>query len=324
MTEDKPGVSVIIPTYNRAELVTRAIESVLTQTYKNYEIIVVDDGSTDNTGELLRRRYGNRIQYIYQDNAGVSSARNTGINASRFELVAFLDSDDVWLPKKLEVQIFAMSEPDIVLSSTNCLCGDYPDKDFFSAVGLSFGKGIVVIPDPVVVVSRTAGTGIVTSTTICRKSALRRIGGFDERMKIYEDVRVQFRLAMEGKFAVISEPLIIWSRADNIRRLSTPDYWFFRESADMGAEIFGEFYARTMNCSAKVRKRLRRNLAFYLTRQSEYLALEGKYGLSRRKAFESLVFIPMGKSALRAAVGLFMPRAFRLLSRQRKNVKQQK
>jgi len=115
---------------------------------------------------------------------------------------------------------------------------------------------------------------------------------------------------------------MIWSRADNIQRLSTPNYQFFKESADMGADVFGEFYARSINCSAEVRKRLRRNLAFYLSRQSEYLALEGRYGLSRRKAFESLAFTPTGKSALRAAVGLFMPRAFRLLSKQRKNAKQ--
>jgi len=205
MTGNKPGVSVIIPTYNRAGLVIRAIESVLSQTYNDYEIIVVDDGSTDNTRELLRQRYGNRIQYIYQTNAGVSAARNTGINASRCELVAFLDSDDIWLPKKLELQIPAMAGPDVVLSYTNCICGDYPDKDFFSAIGMSFDKDVVEISDPPEIVSRPAGTGIVTSTTICRKPALKRIGCFDERMKIYEDVRVQFRLSTEGKFAVISE-----------------------------------------------------------------------------------------------------------------------
>ena len=104
-----PGlVSVLIPTYNRAYIICGAIDSVLAQTYKNFEVIVVDDGSTDNTRELLAR-YGDAVRYIYQPNAGLAAARNTGLAAARGEFVALQDSDDLWLPWKLEGQMAVMA-----------------------------------------------------------------------------------------------------------------------------------------------------------------------------------------------------------------------
>jgi len=108
MTEaiDDPTVSVIIPTFNRAHLVSRAIRSVLAQTYQDFEIIVVDDGSTDNTKEIVKSFNDSRIRYVRHDeNRGGSAARNTGIRIAQGEYIAFLDDDDEWLPEKLEKQI---------------------------------------------------------------------------------------------------------------------------------------------------------------------------------------------------------------------------
>ena len=102
-------VSVVIPSYNYGNLVESSIRSVLDQTRPPYEIIVVDDGSTDNTRQVLDK-YSDRIRYIYQENAGPSAARNSGIKASRGEYIAFLDSDDVWLPYKLEKQMEVFEE----------------------------------------------------------------------------------------------------------------------------------------------------------------------------------------------------------------------
>ena len=106
MTSGKtnPRVSVIIPTYNRGWTLQAAMDSVLAQTYLDFELIVVDDGSSDDTAEILAA-YGPEVKRIRQANAGVSAARNTGIRAARGELVAFLDSDDRWLPDKLKVQV---------------------------------------------------------------------------------------------------------------------------------------------------------------------------------------------------------------------------
>lgn len=100
----EPLISVVIPTYNRAHYVCEAIDSVLAQTYKNIEIIAVDDGSTDNTKDIIQQ-YSSRIKYIYQNNAGPSAARNNGIKQSNGDLIAFLDSDDIWLAEKLERQV---------------------------------------------------------------------------------------------------------------------------------------------------------------------------------------------------------------------------
>ena len=96
------SVTVIIPAYNRRHLISRSLDSVLTQTHPANEIIVVDDGSTDDTKSLVLDRYPG-VNYIYQDNRGVSAARNTGIDKAKSEWLAFLDSDDEWLPRKLEL-----------------------------------------------------------------------------------------------------------------------------------------------------------------------------------------------------------------------------
>jgi glycosyltransferase involved in cell wall biosynthesis len=115
-----PGlVSVLIPTYNRAYIVCRAIESVLAQTYPDIEVIVVDDGSTDDTRERIAR-FGDAVRYIYQQNAGLAAARNTGLAAARGEFIALQDSDDLWLPWKLEAQMAVMAvDSNIALSWTD-------------------------------------------------------------------------------------------------------------------------------------------------------------------------------------------------------------
>src|SRR5258707_1636701 len=95
----RPLVSAIVATYNRADVVSQAIESILGQTYENLEVIIVDDGSTDGTVEVLER-FGSRLRILRQQNAGPSAARNRGIAAARGEIISLLDSDDVWLPKK--------------------------------------------------------------------------------------------------------------------------------------------------------------------------------------------------------------------------------
>ena len=107
-------VSVVIPTYNRAHCLARTIDSALQQTYSCLEVIVVDDGSTDGTPDLIRRRYGNRISYVYQENSGASSARNAAFRIARGEYIALLDSDDVWRPWKIELQVACMqARPEI-------------------------------------------------------------------------------------------------------------------------------------------------------------------------------------------------------------------
>src|SRR5271155_324881 len=103
-----PKVSVVIPTYNRAEKVRKTVESVLAQSFTDLEVIVVDDGSSDETGQTLEHAFGDRIRYYFQPNQGVSAARNKGIEEARGEWIAFLDSDDLWEKEKLECQLDAL------------------------------------------------------------------------------------------------------------------------------------------------------------------------------------------------------------------------
>jgi len=113
-----PLVSVIIPTFNRAWAVGRAIDSVLEQDYRPFELIVVDDGSTDQTAEILAR-YGDQLTVVCRENRGVSAARNAGVARAQGDLIAFLDSDDFWRPQKLTVQVdFFTSRPDALICQT--------------------------------------------------------------------------------------------------------------------------------------------------------------------------------------------------------------
>ena len=104
-----PLVSIILPTFNRSHIIDRAITSVFGQTYTNYELIVIDDGSTDDTQALIMG-HGDKIHYIKQDNHGVSAARNAGIRVAKGDYIAFIDSDDAWHSEKLEAQISFFNE----------------------------------------------------------------------------------------------------------------------------------------------------------------------------------------------------------------------
>ena len=125
---------MIIPTYNRRTLLPRAIDSVLAQTRAVEEIIVVDDGSTDGTGDMLRERYGDRVRHVWQSNAGVSAARNHGMRLARGRYLALLDSDDEWMPEKTALQVaFLDARPEfgMVVCDVERIDGDYRHIDVF-------------------------------------------------------------------------------------------------------------------------------------------------------------------------------------------------
>ena len=309
MSANHLPVSVIIPTYNRAGTVTLAIDSVLDQTYKHYEIIVVDDGSTDDTKQILQDRYGDAIRYIYQFNNGAAAARNTGIRASHNELIAFLDSDDRWLPKKLEVQTSLMSDTNIILSYTNLINRiNGIDDDFFSQIGLHFDTEPAILEQPLKTLLRRGGCGIWTSAVMCRKSAVERVGCFDVRMRIYEDVRLWTRLAFEGKWAVSCKPLMlrIWSSpGEQLVNLQSQSY--HRQSANLRLEIFMEAYAHAVNEPTDVQHKLREFIAADLAHQAKFFALDGEYKKARRRAFEALVFSPTREVLQKALVALLFP-----------------
>jgi len=190
----KPRVSVIIPCYNTAEFVAETLDSVLAQTYRDFEVVVVNDGSPD-TPDLERalEPYRDRIVYVYQQNGGPSSARNTGIATAQGELIALLDSDDQWTPDYLEFQVAQMdadTSVDIV----------FPNMVFFGPT--ENGKRLAVEKSsPMPEVTFTAVVTercVVVVSVLARKAALERAGLFDERIRLSEDYDLWLRCLKTG------------------------------------------------------------------------------------------------------------------------------
>jgi glycosyltransferase involved in cell wall biosynthesis len=215
-----PLVSVIIPTYNRSQKVQAAVASVLEQTYRKLEVIVVDDGSTDDTVASLAK-FGDRIRIVNQDNRGPSAARNRGVAVSNGEIVSFLDSDDVWLPHKLQSQVDLMVQlgEKVTCCVTNITiigtCGKKKTSFAAARVESQCPQGYWKNPSQII------ATRFLQFNTVVAmwKSAFEKCGGFNEEMRILEDHDLAFRLSLLGPWAFISEPLVI--KRDDIGGLSS-------------------------------------------------------------------------------------------------------
>ena len=194
-------ISVIVPTYNRAQQLPRALDSILCQSCSPKEIIVVDDGSTDETSALMTSEYP-EIVFIQQQNAGVSSARNVGIKRASGDWIAFLDSDDEWLPEKLEIQMKALYEnPEIKICHTNEIWirngkRVNPKKKHEKFGGWIFQKCL-----PLCCIS--------PSSVIIHKSIFKEIGLFDYSLPVCEDYDLWLRITARNPVLYIEEPFLI-------------------------------------------------------------------------------------------------------------------
>jgi len=196
------AVSVIIPAFNRALKVSRAISSVLYQTFTDYEIIVVDDGSTDGTRDAMRQ-FGDKISFIrHRSNLGVSAARNTGIKGSNAPLIAFLDSDDYWLSEKLGVQVsFFKSHPEAAIGQTEEIWiknGRYanPKTRHLKPSGDVFEPSLKLCL-------------ISPSAVMLKRSLLEEVGFFNEDLPVCEDYDLWLRIACRYPVHLINEKLVV-------------------------------------------------------------------------------------------------------------------
>jgi glycosyltransferase involved in cell wall biosynthesis len=196
-----PKVSVVMPAYNAAAYIEEAIQSVLRQTFRDFEIVVIDDGSTDGTAEVVAAT-GAPVRLLRQANGGAASARNRGIEAARGEFVAFLDADDLWHPRMLRAQLEAFArQPEAGLVFTNCWYTD--------------GRRILPLTRTA---QRRAAEGwvfrallaenfVMTTTVMVRRECLERVGMFDESLPVSEDYDLWMRIARHYRFAFVSEAL---------------------------------------------------------------------------------------------------------------------
>ena len=195
----RPIVSVIIPTFNRGQFIGAAIQSVINQTYDQFEIIVVDDGLTDHTSEIINS-LGSDIKYIYQTNQGRSKARNVALGIATGKYIAFLDSDDLYLPNKLQLQVnYLDSHPEIGMVYTSAYCMD-DNGDFLREIydarisGRIYNQIAFFVP-----------VTIALPTVMVRREVLDAIGTFDENMERFEDTDLWRRISKDYTIGAIGE-----------------------------------------------------------------------------------------------------------------------
>jgi glycosyltransferase involved in cell wall biosynthesis len=193
-------ISIIIPTYNRAKLLERAIISVLSQTYQEYELIVVDDGSEDETKEVCERFQN--VHYLYQENRGVSSARNRGVVHAKYEWIAFLDSDDTWMPTKLERQAtYHHNNRNSYISQTqeSWMRQEKAVKAMDKRIYMEEGIFKACVKQCIV----------GASTVLIHKRVFEEVGLFDEAFEVCEDYELWIRIAKKFDIALLDEALIV-------------------------------------------------------------------------------------------------------------------
>jgi glycosyltransferase involved in cell wall biosynthesis len=207
---DRIDISVIIPVYNGRKTISPVIQSVLDQTYPPSEIIVVDDGSTDGTSELVEDTFGESVKCVRQENRGVSFARNMGASRASGEWLAFLDSDDVWLPRKLEEQVRAVRE--------RPSCGAVLSEVFFvdandNVTGQSSRNADCsrresylndIVKNPI----------LLPSTMMIKRDKFMELGKFDESLFTAEDLDFHLNLAARSELVVVDKPLVRYLRSD--------------------------------------------------------------------------------------------------------------
>ncbi|MEM9924523.1 MAG: glycosyltransferase [Cyanobacteria bacterium P01_D01_bin.50] len=193
--------SIIIPAYNAIKYLPETLESVLKQTFSNFEVLIINDGSSDNIIEWVADIIDPRVKLISQDNQGVSAARNAGIDKSKGEYIAFLDADDLWEPTKLEKQLQCLKKnPSLGLIHTAMMLIDEKGK--------SLGRTFISNVEGDALKALLEENTIVTSSVIVRRNCLETVGKFDRNLHSSEDWELWVRIASLYPFALIKEPLV--------------------------------------------------------------------------------------------------------------------
>jgi glycosyltransferase involved in cell wall biosynthesis len=278
-----PKVSVVICTYNRAHFIAESIQSVLDQTFADFEIIVVDDGSTDNTKEAVDSFQDPRIRYVYQENRGLSAARNTGIRTSIGEYISFLDSDDIWLPQNLELMVKRLdSRPDVAFVCSDLYFFDDATGAILGRVWHNKRSDNSVNPKKA---ARCAlryllqrGCFITAIAMVVRREVFTEVGYFDESLINHVDWDLFVRIVQRFPIVTMDMPLAKnrhhhGERMTNVRR----------ELFYQGALVVLDKAIRSYSLSRADLRLVRRRLARTHFRYGRDLVANGGVDLGREK-----------------------------------------
>jgi len=276
----KPTVSVIIPNYNYGRFLPEAIESVLAQTFPCAKIIVVDDGSTDESLEILARYEKDGIKVIRQKNCGVGAARNAGAKASSGDLIAFLDADDFWLSQKIEKQVERLLA-DKEFGLVTCGMREF---DASGNIIDTYTKGKEGWCAEDILLFKPVGGGPPTTSLLWRK-VFEQVGGFDERKEMHpsEDWEFSYRVARVAKIAFLPEILVAYRNHGGNGHLQIPR---FERAMLMGYE---KIFQTADEKILRLRRKCYGNL--YKILAGSYLQA-GQYGNFLKSTAKSLFFTP--------------------------------
>ncbi len=303
---DRVPVSVVVPTYNRAALITRALDSILSQTKPPQEIVVIDDGSVDDTEGVVRERYGEKVNYVRQSNAGVAAARNAGVRAATAEFVAFLDSDDRWMPTKLERQFPTTAESGVVLSATDWRWDNQKAGSEFTRIGSVDHGSVCIQAKPLTYLARPRGHGILMQTCICRREALLEAGCFDKNFRIAEDNDLLFRLAERGQFALVGGVLMERCSDGGVAHLTdVRSVEWKMENLSYMLAIMERSLKRTKDGVS--RTVLRRRLSVLQVELAKLIAYTGDTTGARAMCLSHLRHPSLSKTTVLALAGLIAP-----------------
>ena len=242
--ENNPTVSVVIPTYNREQFIERSIKSVLNQTYQDFEIIVVDDASIDNTKEVVAGFNDQRIKYVrHEKNRGEAAARNTGIKLAEADYIASHDSDDEWLPEKLakQIQVFENCSPEVGVVYTGFWKEESGEKTYIPFEGVNKKEGNIHQ-------ELLKGNFIGSPVTLIKKECFEKAGMFNEEISNLVDWELWLRVSKYYHFKYIDEPLVIAHyHSDNV----SSNHHAFIEALESVLEKYSDEFASDKKLLAK-------------------------------------------------------------------------
>lgn len=297
-------MSVIIPTYNRASVLSRAIDCVLAQTHPEVELIVVDDGSSDNTAEVLAR-FGDRITYIRQENRGVSAARNVGMVAAKGDWVAFLDSDDEWHPTKIAKQLECLQSSGFKACYTRCLAENKEPIRDIDELKPSIGKPITHYFAQALDLMASVQLHPQIQSLMADRLLVRRAGMFDESLYAAEDTRLIYNLAFLSGFAYIDEPLVVIHRGSVNSLTSNTNPEAARKRLSSYARVQAEMFWRMLERDPGKAVIFRRRFSYFISRRAELACVARQFDLARIAAKNALGFSGDMKTFIRC-LGIYL------------------